>query len=223
MPDLTLPQQIARMDGERLRTYRGNLDFYNGLQWPGSPRSRERRLTFNYVKPFVQKLTSYLVDGLSLHIEPWADSESARTIAQRAQEALRGVHQDNHLEQLDFDTELDAAVLGDGAYKVIWDPQEHRVRVSSPDVQGLFAWHIADDPTQVWRVASRYSLSPEEAQLLYGEGVSKLFSNKKQVIVVEAWTDRSFQIWLDDAPLRERPNPYGFIPFVLFPNLREPK
>ena len=76
----------------------------------------------------------------------------------------------NHLEQLDFDTELDAAILGDGCYKVTWDTEEQRVRVTSPDVQGLYAWWVADDVGRVWRVASRYTLSPEEARMLYGVG-----------------------------------------------------
>ena len=37
------------------------------------------------------------------------------------------------------------------------------------------------------------------------------------------WTDRDFELYLDNALLEAKPNPYGFIPFVLFPNLREPK
>ena len=28
------PSQLARMDTDRLATYRTNLDFYNGSQWP---------------------------------------------------------------------------------------------------------------------------------------------------------------------------------------------
>ena len=38
--NLTLPQQMSRMDPERLRAYRENLEFYNGAQWLGRSRSR---------------------------------------------------------------------------------------------------------------------------------------------------------------------------------------
>ena len=51
---LTLPQQIARLDGPRLRAYAELLAFYQGDQWPGPLRRRERRLTFNYAKAFVE-------------------------------------------------------------------------------------------------------------------------------------------------------------------------
>jgi hypothetical protein len=47
MESMQLPEQIARMDGDRLRRYREHLDFYHGRQWTGTPRRRERRLTFN--------------------------------------------------------------------------------------------------------------------------------------------------------------------------------
>ena len=55
--DLPLPQEIARMDAERLRRYRANLDFYHGKQWAGTARRRERRLTFNYARAVVDKTT----------------------------------------------------------------------------------------------------------------------------------------------------------------------
>jgi hypothetical protein len=55
--NMPLPQKIARMDTERLRAYRENLDFYGGAQWVGTPRRRERRLTFNYARTFIDKIT----------------------------------------------------------------------------------------------------------------------------------------------------------------------
>jgi hypothetical protein len=59
---MPLPQQIARMDADRLRRYRENFDFYHGRQWPGSAsggRRRERRLTFNYARAVIDKITLY--------------------------------------------------------------------------------------------------------------------------------------------------------------------
>jgi hypothetical protein len=214
-PGPTLPQQLARLDLDRLKSYRENLDFYSGLQWPGQPRPRERRLTFNYARVFVDKVTSYLMSGLDFVIEPTSagDGDGAR----RAEEALYSVYEANGLDQLDFDTEVDAAILGDGCYKVTWDSREKRVRVSAPDVQGIF---VGDDINRVWRVASRYRLSADEMALLYGV---RGRSQRRESTVVEVWTERRFELWIDDALFERKANPYGFIPFVIYPNLREPK
>ncbi len=214
----TIPQQIARMDSDRLRSYRENLDFYNGLQWPGKARRGERRLTVNYAKAFVEKVTSYLMSDLHFSVEPDGDSTEARDVARRAEEALYRVYDANNLGQLDFDTELDCAVLGDGCFKVTWDVEEGRVRVTAPDVQGLFAWWAGDDVSRVWRVASRYQLSAEEAALQYGVN-----NAKKRATIVEVWTAEEFELWVDNAAVSHKKNPYGFIPFVIYPNLRQPK
>ena len=219
-----LPQQISRMDLDRLKAYRENLDFYNGVQWLGHLRHRERRLTFNYAKVFVDKATSYLMSGLSFAIDPVSPEDKEK--ARRAEEAIYRVYETNNLDQLDFDTEIDAAILGDGCFKVTWDSQEKRVRVSAPDVQGIFVWWLGDDVTRVWRVASRYRLSADEVRLLYNVGATRRVTpttSKPQSTIVEVWTDRKFELWIDDLLFERKANPYGFIPFVIFPNLREPK
>jgi len=216
-----LPQQLARMDLSRLRAYRENLEFYRGLQWREPWRRRERRLTFNYAKTVVEKTASYVVSGYSSLVDPLDGSPKELERARRAERALREVHDANNLDQLDFDNEIDCSVLGDAAYKVTWDPQEERVRVSAPDVQGLYAWWPGDDPGRVWRVASRYALSHEEAEALLG-GVPSLRQGKEHTIV-EVWTEGEFALWLDGTLFQEQANPYGFIPFVVYPNLREPK
>ena len=90
--------------------------------------------------------------------------------------------------------------------------------MTAPDVQGIYAWCSGDDTSRLWRIASRYQLSQEEVELLYG-----VKSRNKTAVVVELWTDRDFELYLDNALLEAKPNPYGFIPFVVFPNLREPK
>lgn len=218
MNNQTITQQIARMDLERLRGYQENLDFYNGIQWLGSVRRGERRITFNYAKAFVEKVTSYLMSGLSIAVDPVDDSEEAKERARRAEQALREVYEANNLEQLDFDTELDTTILGDGCFKVTWDVAEQCIRVSAPDVNGLFAWWMGDDVTRVWRVASRYQLSADEAALLYG-----VKNAKKEATVVEVWTTDEFELWIDNILVEQKPNPYRFIPFVIYPNLREPK
>ncbi len=217
----TLPQQLVRRDLARHRAYQENLDFYEGTQWLGNARRRERRLTFNYSKTFIDKMTSYLMSSVSFSVEPAGDSADVTERARRAGDALRLVYEANNLEQLDFDTEIDTAVLGDGCFKVTWDSVKGQVRISSPDVKGLYTWWQGDDITRVWKVASRYQLSPEEANLLYG--FKPTMNSQRPVMVTEVWTDSEIEIWLDDTRWRKQGNPYNFIPFIIFPNLREPK
>jgi hypothetical protein len=235
MNGTTLPQQLQRMDMERLRAYSDNLAFYQGEQWLGVQRRRERRLTFNYAKALVEKTTSYLMSGVSFAVDPVDPSPEAAERARAAERALLEVYETNQLAQLDFDTELDTAILGDSAFKVTWDAAERRVRVSAPDVQGLFVWWLGDDVSRVWRVASRYYLLPEEVEMLHGppkadprttgRGATRLSAGQRArgSEVVEVWTASDFELWVDNVQVEAKANPYGFIPFVVYPNLREPK
>jgi hypothetical protein len=222
-------EQIARMDGQRLRAYRENLAFYRGQQWAGSTRRRERRLVFNYARAMVHKTASYLMSGLSFVVDPEDHSSEEQERARRAEKALTQVYEANDLDQVDFDSEVDASVLGDGAFKVTWDATERRVRVTAPDVQGIFAWWPGDDLSRLWRVASRYQLSDEEAAALSGASalnggsMSYRAAAPRRHSVVEVWTDADFELWLDGRRIEAKPNPYGFIPFVIYPNVREPK
>jgi len=221
---LTFPQQLARLDLGRLKAYRDNLDFYQGAQWPEPARRRERRLIFNYAKTIIDKMASYVMSELKFAVDPVDGSPEAAEAARRVEAVLREVSEANNLEQLDFDTESDCSILGDAAFKVTWDPLERRVRVGAPDVQGLYVWWLGDDVTRVWRVASRYQLSTEEVQMLYGIQPSPTSSGRRrESTVVEVWMQQEFELWLDNELLESKANPYGFIPFVIFPNLREPK
>ncbi|MBI4286812.1 MAG: phage portal protein [Chloroflexi bacterium] len=224
------------MDLSRQRFYQENLDFYNGLQWPGNARRRERRLTFNYARTFIDKVTSYLMSGNTFSVEPAEHSLEAEERARQAEEALRSVYEANNLEELDYDTEIDTAVMGDGCFKVTWDSAKAQVRVSAPDVKGLYAWWQGDDVTQVRKVASRYALSAEEASQIYGVRPGPGSRSKtlpaalpgpsgmeRPVMVTEVWTSAEMEIWLDDTRWRKQANPYGTIPYLVFPNLREPK
>ncbi|MEO6398291.1 MAG: phage portal protein, partial [Tepidiformaceae bacterium] len=207
--ELPLPAQLRRRDEERLRRYRENLDFYEGRQWLGRARKGERRLTFNYAKAFVDKVTSYLLTGNSIQVEARDGATTAgRERARTAERALREVEAANALAQLDFETELDCAVLGDAAFKVIWDTAEGAVRVSAPDVQGLFAWRQPDDPSRILAVAAQYRLEP---------------GNDARQLTTEYWTPASFELWRGEDRVERGPNPYGFIPYILYPNVREPK
>lgn len=210
------PQSLSQLDRSRFADYKSNLDFYNGEQWP--ERSKNRQLVFNYAKIAIDKLTSYLMEGLNFACEPREASDQAKALARGAEDTIYQVYQDNNLQELDYETETDAAILGDGCYKVTWDAQEKRIRVTSPDVTGLYAWWLGDDLSKVWRVASRYTLTKDEVDILY-----KRATTKNSATITEVWTDKDFTLCLDNAVIENKPNPYGFIPFVIFPNLRQPK
>jgi len=214
----TIPMHLARLDLDRIRGYKELLDFYHGRQWEGRERRGERRLIFNYAKVFIDKITSYLMSGINFAVDAVEDSDEAGARAQKAEAALYRVYEDNNLEQLDLETEIDCAALGDACYKIIWDTAEKKVRVTAPDVQGIYAWWLGDDTSRVWRVASKYSLSAEETELLY-----QMKPRGKTATIVELWSAQDFELYLDNTLVEKKPNPYGFIPFIIYPNLREPK
>ncbi len=167
-----LVEQLPRMDAARMRGYRENLAFYQGQQWPGNSRRRERGLVFNYAKTLVDKAASYLMGGVSFVVDEDDSSEEAKQRARQAEKALRDVYESNGLAQIDFDSEVDASVLGDGIYKVTWDANERRVRVSAPDVQGIRpgGWATTCRASGGWRVATDYRMrrcrcsTPRQAQ-----------------------------------------------------------
>jgi hypothetical protein len=222
------PSQLARIDTQRLANYRTNLDFYNGSQWQQT--SRHRQLVFNYAKVSIDKVTSFLMPGLGFACYPSGaplslrgaqrrsnlETEDARV--RKAEQLLRQVYDQNNLQQLDYETEIDTAILGDGCYKVIWYTDGKRIRITAPDVSGIYAWWLGDDTSRLWRVASRYTLTQDEIAILYGQSIEK-----KQANITELWTDKDFSLYLDNDLIESKPNPYGFIPFVIFPNVKQPK
>ena len=249
-----IPAQLRTMDAVRLARYIQNLSFYQGNHWP--TESRNRQLVFNYAKVSIDKVTSFLMHGFTFTCYPASEGEDVLARVRRAGQVLHKVFQENNLSQLDYETEIDAAVLGDGCYKVIWDQDEKRIRITAPDVSGIFAWWLGDDLSRIWRLASRYQLTREEAEMLYsgviaseakqsqgiatsprligaprndtqvslrGTPMPKQSHGKGTVTITEVWTDTDFDLFLDNTLLESKPNPYGFIPFIIFPNLRDPK
>jgi len=210
------PATLRTMDRDRRARYLQHLAFYQGKQW--ETPSRNRQLVFNYTKTVIDKVTSFLTQGFTFTCYPAREDKEILARGARAEQLLRQVYEDNHLAQLDYETEIDAAVLGDGCYKVTWDQDEKRVRITAPDVSGIFAWWLGDDLARVWRVASHYTLSQEEIAVLHDVAVPKATAT-----VTELWTDAEFHLFVDNALLESKPNPYGFIPFVIFPNVRDPK
>ena len=178
-----IPTQLARHDMDRFKRYKELLDFYYGQHWQGYAKRGEKRLTFNYAKVVIDKATSYLMSGINFAVDAVEDSNEARAKARRAESALYRVYEANNLEQLDFETEIDCAIIGDAGYKVIWDQGTKSVRVTAPDVQGIYAWWVGDDTSRVWRLASKYSLTADEAEILYS-----VRPKNKTANIIELWT-----------------------------------
>jgi hypothetical protein len=208
------PQTLT--DLSRLKDYRANLDFYNGIQWKGRNTDNRRRLTLNYARTVIEKTSAYVMAGRTIHIQPVGDSDDSRSRA--AEEVLRAATEANCLERIDFDTEIDTAVLGDGAFKVAWSETDARPIITAPDVQGLFVWPTPHNLTDYYQVAHRYQLTADLAELAFG-----IKPKRATPTIVERWTDQERDIWLDDALAVSGPNPYGLIPFAIFPNSPVPK
>lgn len=218
----SLPGELARRDTDRMRRYTDNLRFYAGEQAEsGTARSRRgRTLTLNYARAVVDKVTSYMMAGVNFAVEPARPDPSpeARDRAAAAEAALYRVAEMNHLALLDFETEIDTAILGDGAFKVTWDPVARRVRVTAPDVQGIHVWTAGDDRTRIGRLAHAYRLGAAVLREQFG-----LAAAGETAAVIEEWTAERLTIWVDGQAVETRENPYGWIPYVVFPNLRAPK
>src|SRR3990170_388466 len=217
-----LPQLLKNRDKDRLSQYTDALAFYEGKQWPAAdPRTRTaRRLTLNYVKTIINKTSTYVMQGATINAIPLSDGPADITAAAAVETYLAELADNNGLARLDLVTEVDAAVLGDAAYKVTWDPTEERVAVTAPDVRGLFPWPHPTDPTRYTRVAHRYTLPRDDVIALWG-----VAPRDKTAEITEDWTDKTLDIWIDGgpAPRLSQTNPYALIPFIIYPNAQVPK
>src|SRR5205823_587829 len=128
----TLADALRTRDAARLRRYREYLDFYEGKHWL-RPRNGRSSLTLNYARAVVDKGVSYLLGrGLGFAVPAEAGGLSPEA-AQRAERLLYQVYQDNDLDAVDLAAALNAALLGDAVFKVLYDPAERRVRVVNVD------------------------------------------------------------------------------------------
>jgi hypothetical protein len=209
-------------DSLRIARYREYLDFYNGHQWEGLPAPNEKRLTFNYARVFVNKAASYLMGrGVSFAVDPPKGSgEVGERTARHAEGLLRACYERNSLALLDLDTAIDSAVLGDGAFKVTWDPGANAPVVSAVDPASITCVRRADDYRQLFAVTQTYYVG---AGGLGMDGIAGVSPTTNATKIVEVWTETTLEVWRDDVVVRRGYNPYGFIPYVVFPNLRVPK
>ncbi|MGH9173520.1 MAG: phage portal protein, partial [Vicinamibacterales bacterium] len=219
-----LTSWLDGQDLERMNRYREYLEFYDGRQWIGRRRAGETRLVLNYARVLVRKAVSYLFPApVTFNVIPDQDGQEA--VALRAERALNAIYARHDQHTVDFQSALDAAVLGDGAFKVTWSGRRQAPLVAPVDPASLWAWWEPDNPNEVHRVVQRYAITSEEAGRLFpGARASDPWNanGPERLTVVEDWQEERYQVVLDGETIVERPNPYGFIPYVIYPNVARP-
>ena len=206
----------ATRDAARRARYRELLDFYEGRQWLGRPLPGERRLTANYARALVRKAVSYLFpEPPVFSAVPDGPDAAAQERAQRAEAAVAAVYAANDLAAVDFNAAIDAAVLGDGAFKVTWDAAEGRPIVTPVDVQSLSVWWDSDDPRRVVRVVQR-------SARWIGDGEQSAVHVQPST-VVEDWRPDRFTLTVGGKVVRDEANPFGWLPYVVFANAPRPQ
>ncbi|MCC6224712.1 MAG: phage portal protein [Thermoleophilia bacterium] len=219
-----------------MRRYQEYLDFYEGRHFL-RPRNGRTNLVVNYARTVVDKGVAYLLGrGLGFSVPPKPGSTARdRRRAERAEQLLYDVYWDNSLDAVDLQVAQNAGALGDGVYKVFWDPLEQRIRVVSVDPSGFFATWQADDPSRILRVEVAYAVAADAAESFaasagLGDGVGSkgphgilpapLPGDTRALEVVETWTASELVLTVGEQVVRHGPNPYGWIPFVHVPNLQ---
>jgi hypothetical protein len=225
MQPSTHPRPSGWLDGrdiERFNRYRTYLDFYAGQQWAGRRRAGETRLTFNYARTLVQKSVSYLFPRpVTFNVVPDSDQQDAA--ARRAERALNAVYARHDQHTIDFQSALDSAVLGDGAFKVSWSHRRGAPLVAPVDPSMLWAWWEPDNPNEIYRVVQRYTIAAGEVERVFpGARLPVASGAGEQIVVVEDWDSERYTISLAGEQVIDQANPYGFIPYVIYPNIARP-
>ncbi|MDI3340854.1 MAG: phage portal protein [Sphaerobacter sp.] len=214
----TLADWVQAHDVDRMTRYRELLDFYEGRQWDRRRRAGETQLTINYARALVRKAASYVFpEPVVISVPPLAGVSAEQ--ARRAEAALHALATEQDLHGLDTQTLIDASVLGDGAFKVTWDRDAGRPLVVSVDPATLWAWSEPDNVRAVRRVVQLYTLEAGQASELFGIDAG---TGPGAVRVVEDWTRERVRFEVAGVIVRDEPNPYGWIPYVIFPNLAKP-
>jgi hypothetical protein len=262
----SLASSLYLRDAERLRRYRLYLDFYEGRHF-ARPRNGRSNLVLNYARVVVDKGVAYLLGrGLNFAVEPDPNGGVRRTEAPlysgnggvrrteaplysgaapisaeaacRAEAVLYATYWDNDLDAVDLQVAQNAGTLGDGIYKVFFDPLARRIRVVNVDPFCFFARWAPDDPGTLLQVEVAYTLgadelpegarsqekeSPPGSWLPHYRGAPDPHAAPgSSVDVTERWTADELTLIVGERVARRGPNPYGFIPFVHVPNMQPP-
>lgn len=206
--------EIAESD--RLGRYRRYLAFDAGTHDVGRLAAGQAVVTANYARIFVRKGASYLFpEPVTAAVDPAGDGHDARRAAARAEATLATCAKENDLATLDLETAIDAGVLGDGAFKVTWDAGRERVRIVPVDPCTLAVETAPDNYREVVGVRQAMEMPATAVAARYDVAVAG------PVTVIEEWTVDRLVVRMGRRA-RQYVNPYGFIPFVIFPNTPRP-
>ncbi len=218
MPSLTpLPKRITSDNAyvQRAARYAENRRYYAGEQTRGRRARGVRGLTVrNYTALFIDTATAHMG---SPRIS-WGDDE----LANAHEEHYAAVMAAHDGELFEYETETACAVDGDAAVKVTWDDQERRVRLQRVDPATIWIEGRPDDPLATETVAQRYTLSIEDAPVMFGGQLVTSFGSRRKATITEGWRTDTWEVWLEDELMLSERNPYGFIPYIVFPNFRGP-
>lgn len=216
--------RLRLLGGARLRRYRQYQEFYEGRHFERARNGRSN-LVLNYARAVVDKGVAYLLGrGVGFSVVPRREaSVRDRRRAAEAEQVLYDVAWDNDVEGVDLQVAQNAAVLGDGVYKVLWEPGSGRIRLLSVDPRTFFGVWAGDDPATLRRVEVMYCLGADDLAL-GGYGLSAgeaeaACGGDGTAEVVERWTSSELEVTVGRTTTRRGANPYGFIPFVHVPNL----
>jgi hypothetical protein len=155
--------------------------------------------------------------------EPGPAGDEAASAVRLAEQALHDVYARHDQHTIDVQSALDAAVLGDGAFKVTWSARREAPLVAPVDPATLWAWWEPDNPNEVRRVVQRYSVSPEEAERLFSRPAPvDPWEAGSRLTVVEDWRAERYRVELQGETVVDAENPYGWIPYVIYPNIARP-
>jgi hypothetical protein len=119
--------------------------------------------------------------------------------------------------------------VGDGNFnsKLGTQHSELRVCVRAVDVNGLEAGFQADDTRSLRWVTEQYTLTGAALREQYGPerlaAVGLDVPEEQTAVVTEHWTAQEYSVKVKNTVLLEEANPYGFIPYVIFPNRSVPR
>ncbi len=210
-------------DMARLSRYRQYLAFDAGKHDVGRLGIGSAAVVANYAAVFVRKGASYLMpEPVGCSVDPPDDTDVGRAVALRCERALARVGDDNDLALADLATAIDAAVLGDGAFKVTWDAAAGRVQVAPVDPQSLYVECAPDNPRAVVTVR-QYRETPAGGAPVGGAGLGYTgHMHGGAGAELEEWTAITYRRAVNGETVWEGANPYGCIPYVVFPNSPRP-
>jgi hypothetical protein len=215
MLDLAWPSDLLTEDDRaRLARYEEAAAFFAGEQWTRSRKPGEIRLTLNYARALLRKVTSYVFPAEPRFSVP-IDGDQA--IANRAERALAETIARNGLPQLDIELCIAAAVRGDAAVKVTWDARANGAVVAAVDPATLIVEVAPDDPCRIVEIVQCYGLRGNQIGPLFDAAPVHLDPQRRYQIV-ERWSDVRWTVTVAGQRLRDEPNPYGWIPYVILTN-----